>query len=540
MDVPQSVVVDSRTQNGVTSPRKSSEPLTIWQILLLNTVVCGVEICACAGFTYIPPMLLKAGYSEGNMSLILGIGPLMGFVLNPIIGQASDKCRSFYGRRRPFIFGLSAILVISLYMIPFGEYFMSLIFGRNMFSKMLGVWCLTSGSVLLDFTSQACLTPCEALLSDVTKDCGQYERAFTMYSLMISLGGILGYLLTAIDWNSNPVGVYFGSQESSIFSLLIVIFTLMLASTLMVASEKPLSFPTSSDCVQNHIADSKSTLVSVQTAESGYSSSSSEDIPSSIHPTETASGHFESFHPRRPVQNLRMVRSKVKLLFSGRIMSGFCGLVRYLSCSVFRLLPRQVTEMFNVPVVLRKLCLANFCSWTAVMSFNLYFSDYVAQAVYLGSPNAPAGSASGRLYDEGVRMGSWGLLFHCITSASYSFCVERMVDRFDCRTTYVFGMVSFVAAMAGMVMVQNAVFVSMMAAVTGFAYATLTTIPFILVSRYHMNKEVLVVYLEVTPLTGVTLHPGVQIPHEQRGMCCLLRGDTFNRGYPSTWCPDTI
>jgi solute carrier family 45 protein 3 len=46
-------------------------------MILLNSVVCGVEVCACAGFTYIPPMLLKAGYTEENMSIILGMGAFL-------------------------------------------------------------------------------------------------------------------------------------------------------------------------------------------------------------------------------------------------------------------------------------------------------------------------------------------------------------------------------------------------------------------------------------------------------------------------------
>lgn len=78
--------------NPVTmTPGKS---LSLIQIILLNAVVCGVEICACAGFTYIPPMLLKAGYTEENMSIILGMGPLLGFIFVPIIGRASDNCFS--------------------------------------------------------------------------------------------------------------------------------------------------------------------------------------------------------------------------------------------------------------------------------------------------------------------------------------------------------------------------------------------------------------------------------------------------------------
>nr|KAG5689142.1 hypothetical protein BaRGS_006350 [Batillaria attramentaria] len=46
-------------------------------MLLLNAVVCGVEICACAGFVYIPPMLLKAGYSEEEMNFILATGSIL-------------------------------------------------------------------------------------------------------------------------------------------------------------------------------------------------------------------------------------------------------------------------------------------------------------------------------------------------------------------------------------------------------------------------------------------------------------------------------
>jgi Na+/melibiose symporter-like transporter len=90
-------------------------------------------------------------------------------------------------------------------------------------------------------------------------------------------------------------------------------------------------------------------------------------------------------------------------------------------------------------------------------------------------------------------MGSWGLLLHCITSALYAVFVEKLVARFGCKLTYTFGMTSFIFAMFGMVLVQNVIFVNIMAGVTGFAYATVLTIPFILVSKYHSEKEVSIV-----------------------------------------------
>ncbi len=45
---------------------------SLQQIFMLNMVVCGLEFCASAAFTYIPPMLLKSGIEEEHMTLILG------------------------------------------------------------------------------------------------------------------------------------------------------------------------------------------------------------------------------------------------------------------------------------------------------------------------------------------------------------------------------------------------------------------------------------------------------------------------------------
>lgn len=43
-------------------------------LLAINALVCGVEIVSSAAFTFIPPLLLKAGYTETVMTIILGIG----------------------------------------------------------------------------------------------------------------------------------------------------------------------------------------------------------------------------------------------------------------------------------------------------------------------------------------------------------------------------------------------------------------------------------------------------------------------------------
>ncbi|XP_070199581.1 solute carrier family 45 member 3-like [Littorina saxatilis] len=483
--------------------------LSFLQMILLNSVVCGVEIAACAGFVYIPPMLLKAGYSEEEMNVLLGLGPLLALFFVPLIGRASDSCRSKFGRRRPFILGLSIVLVISMYMIPFGEYFSVLALGDIPLSHQLGVFCLTVGSILLDFTSQACLTPCEAMLSDMSRESHQHDRIFTIYSVMVSMGGILGYLLTAIDWTSNSVGGYFGGQEASIFSILIVIFTMTLTLTVIIADEVPFTghvtphmishddipsidgdSPTSIVAISSDRTLSPSKKPSLQNAqESGYESSSSEDDDSYLKDrTRVLRG---GPRPRTPkhFRSLTRYLTKLSVMVRARGVSQLLQCLKVVVRNLHRLLPKAVREMLFFPVVLRYLGLANFCSWTAVMGFNLYFTDYVGQTVYGGNPNLPSSTPEGAAYDEGVRMGSWGLLLHCLTSAIYSVIVERLVVSYGYKMTYMMGMASFCFAMAGMVLVHNVVFVVLMAGLTGFAYSTLTTIPFMLVSQYHEDKK---------------------------------------------------
>ena len=102
------------------------------------------------------------------MSMILGVGPTLGFFLVPIIGRSSDQCRSRYGRRRPFIFMLSVLLLCALIIIPYGATFCQLVFGRtDELNASMAMATMVIGAVMLDFTCQTCLTPCEALLSDL-------------------------------------------------------------------------------------------------------------------------------------------------------------------------------------------------------------------------------------------------------------------------------------------------------------------------------------------------------------------------------------
>ncbi len=381
-------------------------------------------------------------------------------------GHSSDQCRSRFGRRRPYIFGLGCLLIFSLMIIPYGEVVSTILLGDPGHSKALGVGMLIVGSVLLDFTSQAGLTPCEALLSDASRNTNQQERAFTVYSFMVSAGGCIGYLITALDWSSSAMGMYFGGQEQCAFSVLIMLFSVTLFATLLVAEENPViskkhkhkpernkeisqssddeQVKKTLDQIHQAIVRDKASYV-LGPSDPGYETesnqSTSEEYQSSPSNRSQKEATVDSVpllpqngksHTEEYTDNLRcptfFIKKSYTIPLTKWTFTTFGGMCHLIGLKLYTLLPRSIKTLVNIPAVLKRLALANFCSWSAVMGFNLFFTDFVGQAVYLGNPNAAEDSHERLLYDEGVRMASWGLLLHCVTSAVYAAIVDRLVS----------------------------------------------------------------------------------------------------------------
>jgi solute carrier family 45 protein 3 len=72
-------------------------------------------------------------------------------------------------------------------------------------------------------------------------------------------------------------------------------------------------------------------------------------------------------------------------------------------------------EVYRSPPVLQRLFMTDLLCWMALMSHNMFCTDYVATVVYGGKAEAERGSLEDIRFDEGVRMGSLGLLLHSTT-----------------------------------------------------------------------------------------------------------------------------
>lgn len=87
-------------------------------------------------------------------------------------------------------------------------------------------------------------------------------------------------------------------------------------------------------------------------------------------------------------------------------------------------------------------------------------------------------------------MGSLGLFLQCATSTFFSLVMSRLVHQFGSRCVYLSSMVSFTVSTLVICLSKSVVLVTIMAALTGYAYATLQTLPYTLTCQYHKEKEV--------------------------------------------------
>ncbi|KAM4748775.1 solute carrier family 45 member 3-like [Rhinophrynus dorsalis] len=408
-----------------------------WHLVLLNFLTCGLEICVAAGITYVPPLLLEAGVEEQYMTMVLGIGPVLGLIFVPLIGSASDNCQSSYGRRRPFIWLLSFGVLLSLFIIPHADSLASFFKYRE---KSVHIFFLIFGVGLLDCCVQVCFTPLEALLSDLyhddDDDCGQ---AFAMFSFMISFGGCIGYLLTSVNWNYTYMSLYLGGQDECLFIMLTFIFVISVFVT-MKTSKEPVYGP-------KQMMDLKPSITSV------------------------------SF-------------SRACCVPKWKLRSLKCNPFLCLLSLCWSITPRIYHSYCRIPTVMKRLCAAQLCSWMAVMSFMLFYTDFVGEGLYKGIPSAAPGTESRLRYDEGIRMGSLGLFLQCATSTFFSVIMNKLTRHFGSRNIYLASMVTFTSSALVICLSQNIVVVTIMSSLTGFAYATLQTLPYTLICLYHKEKEV--------------------------------------------------
>ncbi|KAK9110817.1 hypothetical protein Sjap_018877 [Stephania japonica] len=162
------------------------------RVFRVATIACGIQFGWALQLSLLTPYVQELGVSHAWASLVWLCGPLSGFLVQPLVGHASDR----FGRRSPFIFSGAASIVLAVLAIGFSSDI-----GRALGDQRAAhrprpraVVVFVVGFWLLDLANNLTQGPCRALLADLTKSDRRRARvAYAYYSFFMGVGNVLGY-----------------------------------------------------------------------------------------------------------------------------------------------------------------------------------------------------------------------------------------------------------------------------------------------------------------------------------------------------------
>ncbi|XP_018575326.1 proton-associated sugar transporter A [Anoplophora glabripennis] len=458
------------------------------ELIRISAAVMGIEFSYAAETAFVSPTLLKIGIRHKQMTLIWALSPLIGFFLTPLLGSLSDRCQLKIGRRRPFICILSLGVLMGLILVPNGE---SL--GYALGDKKLSNTSTTSmtrydaeqieynvnhyinnnisinanetsynyhpwgiaitiiGTVLLDFDADACQSPARAYLLEVTAP-DDHARGLSTFSIMAGLGGFFGYALGGINWDATVLGNLLGGHVRAVFTVITVLFVICVIYTVTSFAEVPL-LKLNSDTNYNTENSTTHDLDYGTINRNGNVLSTNTKYSSLDEETE-------DFNNMPPLETNTLSDLDTSMFL-------------YLKSIVY------------MPHSIRILCITNLFCWMAHVCYSLYFTDFVAEAVFNGSPMAAPDSPSRKLYESGVRFGCWGMSMYSLSCACYSTKIEKCINTFGCKKVYVGGLLTYTVGMCLMAITKSQFGVIFFSGTAGVMYSTLFTMPYLIIAHYH-------------------------------------------------------
>ena len=133
---------------------------------------------------YVPQLLEKFIEHTTLIGLIMVIDNVFGVIFQPLFGSLSDKTRTRFGKRMPYIFIGIPICAVAFAMIPYMN---------SLFSLMVVL-------VVFTFVMSAWRSPVVALMPDLTPG-PLRSQANGIVNLMGGLGGVFAFLLGGILFN---------------------------------------------------------------------------------------------------------------------------------------------------------------------------------------------------------------------------------------------------------------------------------------------------------------------------------------------------
>ncbi len=158
---------------------------SFWTLWNISFGFFGVQIAYALQSANISRIFATLGADPHNLSYFWILPPLMGIIVQPIIGVFSDKTWNRFGRRIPYLFVGAAIAVLVMCLLPNAGSF-GFTVGAAMIFGLLAL-------MLLDTSINIAMQPFKMLVGDMVNE-EQKTKAYSIQSFLCNAGSVVGFV----------------------------------------------------------------------------------------------------------------------------------------------------------------------------------------------------------------------------------------------------------------------------------------------------------------------------------------------------------
>ena len=215
--------------------------LTFWQMFNLSFGFFGVQIAYALQSANISRIFATLGADPHQLSFFWILPPLMGMVVQPLIGKWSDRTWCRLGRRKPYLLVGAIVAVLVMVFLP-NAGSLNLSTAYVFLGLNAAMWFGLFSLIFLDTSINVAMQPFKMMVGDMVNE-KQKATAYSLQSFLCNAGSFAGYLFPIFfTWigisNTAPEGVV---PDSVIYSFYVgaAILILCVLYTFFKVKEMP-------------------------------------------------------------------------------------------------------------------------------------------------------------------------------------------------------------------------------------------------------------------------------------------------------------
>lgn len=159
--------------------------LSYWQMWNLSFGFFGVQIAYALQSANISRIFATLGADPHSLSFFWILPPLMGMIIQPLVGTWSDKTWCRWGRRKPYLYIGALVAVVVMALLPNSG-------SLNLTVKAAMAFGLVM-LMLLDTSINMAMQPFKMMVGDIVNE-EQKAKAYSIQSLLCNAGSLVGFL----------------------------------------------------------------------------------------------------------------------------------------------------------------------------------------------------------------------------------------------------------------------------------------------------------------------------------------------------------